>query len=168
MVAPTAPAAPGATPAAPAAPGAAPAPAPAPGAPAQMSMSQMFQSQPAVQGGVLDETTAISVPEGPKPVDPIEEELKAPLKAAAPAPGSIGSAVSGPADPNAPQDTAPFDPNNPMTANAAPQVKKDSFLNKMMAKTKMSKTTLILLAVVAGVIVLGLIGILIMVATGIL
>ena len=168
VVAPTAPAAPGAAPAAPAP--VAPAPA-APGAPAPMSMNQMFQSQPANQGGVLDETTAISVPEGPKPVDPVEEELKAPLKAAAPAPGSIGSAVSGPADANAPtgvpfNDPAQAGAENPMTANAAPQAKKNSILDKLMAKTKMSKKSLILLAVVAGLIIVLLIGVLVMVATG--
>ena len=171
VVAPTAPAAPEApeAPAAPIAPtpAAAPAPAPvAPGAPAQMSMNQMFQPQPGNQAGVLDETTAISVPEGPKPVDPVEEELKAPLKAAAPAPGSIGSAVSGPQDPNAPAPVAPAD--NTMTANAAPAVQKNSLMNKLMAKTKMSKNTLILLASVAGLIVVLLIGVLVMVATGVL
>lgn len=165
VVAPTAPAAPGAAPVPPA--------APAPGAPATMSMNQMFQPQPGAQAGVIDETTAISVPEGPKPVDPVEEELKAPLKAAAPAPGSIGSAVSGPADANTPANVAFNDPaaqggENPMTANAAPQVKKNSLLNKLMAKTKMSKNTLILLAVVAGLIVVLLIGVLVMVATGVL
>lgn len=168
VVAPTAPVASGAAPVA-SAP-VAPAPA-APGAPAPMSMNQMFQSQPVNQSGVLDETTAISVPEGPKPVDPVEEELKAPLKAAAPAPGSIGSAVSGPADAAAPTNVAFNDPaqaggENPMTANAAPQAKKNSILSKLMAKTKMSKNTLILLAVVAGLIVVLLIAVLVMVATG--
>lgn len=158
VVAPTTPAAPGAAPVPPA--------PTAPGAPATMSMNQMFQSQPAAASGVFDETTAISVPEGPKPVDPVEEELKAPLKAAAPAPGSIGSAVSGPADANASQNNTPVDPNNPMTANVAPQVKKGSIFNKLMAKTKMNKTTLILLAAVAGLIVIGLIVVLVMVATG--
>ena len=168
VVAPTAPAAPEApAPVAPAPTPVAPAPAPAvPGAPAQMSMNQMFQPQPGNQPGVLDETTAISVPEGPKPVDPVEEELKAPLKAAAPAPGSIGSAVSGPQDPNAPAPAVPAGTENPMTANAAPEVKKNSLMNKLMAKTKMSKQTLILLACVAGLIVALLIGVLVMVATG--
>lgn len=168
VVAPTAPAAPGVAPVAPA-PEAPAAPAPAasaPGAPAQMSMNQMFQPQPANQGGVLDETTAISVPEGPKPVDPVEEELKAPLKAAAPAPGSIGSAVSGPQDPNAPAPEIPAGAENPMTTNAAPEVKKNSLMNKLMAKTKMSKSTLILLAAVCAVVVILLVVVLIMVATG--
>lgn len=153
--------APGAAPAAPAMPG------------ATMSMNQMFQPQSAANAGVIDETTAISVPEGPKPVDPVEEELKAPLKAAGPVPGSIGSAVSMPQEGGAaPQNVAFNDPAqpgaNPMTANAAPQVKKNSFLDKLMAKTKMSKNTLILLAIVAGLIVVLLVAVLVMVATGVL
>ena len=161
VVAPTAPAAP-------VAPG-----APAPAAPATptMSMNQMFQQQPANQTGVLDETTAISVPEGPKPVDPVEEELKAPLKAAEPVPGSIGSAVSVPSENGVAPNSVPFnDPakmaDNPMTANAAPQTKKNSFLDKLTVKTKMNKNTLILLAVVAAIVVVLLIGVLVMVATG--
>lgn len=163
------------TPAAPTAP-VTPAPAtpaaPALGAPAQMSMSQMFQPQPAAnQGGVFDETTAISVPEGPKPVDPVEEELKAPLKAAGPVPGSIGSAVSMPPQEGstsnlALENVATQGGENPMTANAAPAVKKNSFLDKIMTKTKMSKTTLILLAAVCGVITILLIVVLVMLASG--
>lgn len=152
------------------APGAQPNAAPAGGT---MSMNQMFQSQPGSQaGGILDNTTPIAVPEGPKAPDPIEEELKAPLKAAAPAPGSIGSAVSGPADANSPQSVAFNDPammaNNPMAANTANNGKKGSFLSKIMAKTKMNKRTLILLCVVAGVIIIALIIVLVMVLNGML
>lgn len=159
------------------APGANPAATPAAGAAAgSMSMNQMFQTQPAAPG-VLDETTAIAVPEGPKPPDPVEEELKAPLKAAGPVPGSIGSAVSmPPADgqpqPGQPQNVAFNDPaqagQNPMTAGApgTPAAKKPGILDKLMAKTKMNKNTLILLAVVAGLVVVVLVAVLIMVATG--
>lgn len=169
VVAPTAPAAPGAAPVAPApaapAPGAAPA---APGTPATMSMNQMFQPQANANANVFDETTAISVPEGPKAPDPVEEELKAPLKAAGPVPGSIGSAVSMPSDGanNSNVDNPVQGGENPMTANAAPQAKKNSIFDKLMAKTKMSKNTLIILAAVAGVVTIGLIVVLIMVATG--
>lgn len=136
-----------------------------------MSMSQMFQPQsPAAQVGVFDETTAISAPEGPKAPDPVEEELKAPLKAAAPVPGSIGSAVSMPSEPGSPQNVAFNDPanggNNLMTANTAPAAKKNSFLDKLMAKTKMDKRTLILLMVVAATIVVLLVVVLIMLVTG--
>ena len=148
----------------PAAPGAAPA-APAP----TMSMNQMFQPQPqAAPADVFDETTAISRPEGPKAPDPVEEELKAPLKAAGPVPGSIGSAVSMPAENGAPAADVPTNPDgtNPMTANAAPSTKSNSFLDKLMVKTKMSKKTLIISCAVAGVIVVLLIIILMMLATG--
>jgi len=136
-----------------------------------MSMNQMFQNQPAA--GVFDETTAISVPEGPKPPDPVEEELKAPMKAAQPVPGSIGSAVSMPAAGAGmaqPQNVAFNDPAqggvNPMTANAPTANKKPSFLDKMATKTKTNKKTLIALTVVVGLIVVLLIVVLIMMATG--
>lgn len=155
------------------APGATPAAAPMAGG--TMSMNQMFQTQPGGSAGVIDETTAIAVPEGPKPPDPVEEELKAPLKAAQPVPGSIGSAVSVPPAGGQPQNVAFNDPanaatNNPMAAAQpnAPAAKKPGFLDKMMAKTKMSKNTLILLAVVAGLVVVVLIAVLVMVATGVL
>ena len=137
-----------------------------------MSMNQMFQTQPAAgQANVFSETTAIAVPEGPKAPDPVEEELKAPLKAAAPVPGSIGSAVSGPESTslNPPQSVAFTDPaNNPMAANTniTPTGKKPSILDKIMTKTKMTKSTLMLLSIVAGLIVLVLIVVLVLVATG--
>ncbi|MBQ6410287.1 hypothetical protein IJI18_03525 [Candidatus Saccharibacteria bacterium] len=168
VVAPTAPVAPGApVPPAPAAPASLASTPATPGMAPTMSMNQMFQQQPAGQTGVLDDMTPIAVPEGPKPVDPVEEELKAPLKPAEPVPGSIGSAVSGPQDANAPQNVAFNDPaNNPMTANTAPQAKKNSIFDKLTAKTKMNKKTLIMLAVVAGIVVVLLVVVLVMVATG--
>ena len=43
---------------------------------------------------MVGETDPITVPNPPKAPDPIEEELKAPMQAAAPVPGSIGSAIS--------------------------------------------------------------------------
>jgi len=149
----------------PAAPGAAPAAAPAP----TMSMNQMFAPQPQdPTSAVFDESTAIAKPEGPKAPDPVEEELKAPLKAAAPAPGSIGSAVSVPPEGGAAPAEIPTDANgeNPMTAGAADITKKNSFLDKLMVKTKMSKKALIASCAVAGVIVLLLVIILFMLATG--
>ena len=51
--------------------------------------------QPGGQG--LAATDPIMRPEPAPAPDPVEEELKAPMKAAEPVPGSIGSAVSGPA-----------------------------------------------------------------------
>ena len=151
------------------APGATPA-ATAASASGTMSMNQMFQTQPANQAaGVIDETTAIAVPEGPKPPDPVEEELKAPLKAAEPVPGSIGSAVSvPPADGSQPQTNGVSEQMvangiNPMATDAnSPAGKKQTFFDKLVTKTKMTKSTLILLSVIAGLIVLVLIVILVM------
>ena len=146
----------------------------APAAGGSMSMNQMFQPQTAPAPGVIDDTTPISVPEGPKPPDPVEEELKQPLKAAGPVPGSIGSAVSMPQQGGAqPQNVAFNDPanagQNPMTADpAAPAGKKPNILDKLMSKTKMNKTTLILLCVVAGLVVLVLVATLIMAGNGML
>ena len=138
-----------------------------------MSMNQMFQTQPVAN--VFDETTAIAVPEGPKPPDPVEEELKAPLKAAEPVPGSIGSSVSMPlADGAQPMNNGVNEQmlangTNPMAADAnSPAGKKPNIFDKLTAKTKMSKSTLILLSVVAGLIVLVLVVILILLAAGIL
>lgn len=51
----------------------------------------------ATQSNGFAATDPIMMPEPAKAPDPVEEELKAPMKAAAPVPGSIGSAVSGPA-----------------------------------------------------------------------
>jgi len=146
----------------------------APAAGGSMSMNQMFQPQTAPVPGVIDDTTPISVPEGPKPPDPVEEELKQPLKAAGPVPGSIGSAVSMPQQGGAQSQNVAFnDPavaqQNSMTANpAAPAGKKPNFLDNLMSKTKMNKTTLILLCVVAGLVVLVLVATLIMASNGLL
>ncbi len=140
---------------------------------ATMPMNQMFQPQPATAANVFDETTAIAVPEGPKPPDPVEEELKAPLKAAGPVPGSIGSAVSMPPENGAVAPVSGVNEQmmangiNPMAADAnSPAGKKPGFFDKMTAKTKMSKSTLILLSVVAGLVVVALVVILVLVATG--
>ena len=55
-------------------------------------------SNPIVRPSGLGATDPLLMPEKPQAPDPVEEELKAPMKAAAPVPGSIGSAVSGPSD----------------------------------------------------------------------
>ena len=172
-------------------PGAASNAAPGAAAGGTMSMNQMFQAQPMTKADVFAETTAIAMPEGPKAPDPVEEELKAPLKAAGPVPGSIGSAVSMPAANGAPANGAPASgtsenpmaaasmgqaapaaggaapANNPMAANAAtPAAKKPSIFDKLTAKSKMNKKTLITLCVVAGVVLIALVVVLILVMTG--
>lgn len=104
-------------------------------------------------GGLVGATDPITMPAPPKAPDPVEEELKAPFKAAGPVPGSIGSAVSVPADAavtpepgRAPNSVAFNDPATMMN-NPAPA---------MPAKKKVSKSTLIALAAVLGVAVIGL------------
>ena len=103
----------------------------------------------------------ISVPEGPAAPDPEEVELNSPFKAAGPVPGSIGSAVSGPeVAPGQTPSVAFNDPatsENGMTNTSAPAAK---------PKAKMSKTTLMLLCVIGGMVVIALAAVLIMQLTG--
>ena len=121
--------------------------------------------------GEIPATDPIMTPEPAKAPDPVEEELKAPMKAAGPVPGSIGSAVSGPASESnmdIPAGDNPFDNlpkertqsvsfNDP--AMAAPSPMGD---NVMPAKKPQNKTTLIALIAVAAVIVVVLIVVLVM------
>ncbi len=100
-------------------------------------------------------TDAILRPEPVAPPDPVEEELKAPMRAAAPAPGSIGSAVSGPADEigSATNRTPSVSFNDPATQPDA-----NSVSTPLMSKgaKKSNNKTLIALIVVAALVVLGL------------
>lgn len=103
-------------------------------------------------GGGVSATEPIMMPEPAPAPDPIEEELKAPMRAADPVPGSIGSAVSG--TPN----VAFNDPAmqaNPMTTPMQQNT-------GTPAKKKTSRTTLIALIVVAAIVVVALVIILIM------
>ena len=100
------------------------------------------------------------MPAPPKAPDPVEEELKAPFKAAEPVPGSIGSAISVPegaapvADPGRTPSVAFNDPaaSDQPTNTSAPAP----------AKKKTSKSTLIALVAVAGLIVVVLVVVLVM------
>ncbi|MBR3253681.1 hypothetical protein IKF86_00325 [Candidatus Saccharibacteria bacterium] len=133
------------------------APVVAPGAPVVPTpVNPVFQPN---GGGLVGATTPITMPEQPKAPDPIEEELKAPLKAAAPAPGSIGSAVSGP---EAKTPNVSFD--DPAMANAM----QATAPNAKPAKKKTDKKTLIILCAIIGVIVVALAAVLIMQLTGVL
>lgn len=114
-------------------------------------------------------TDPLTVPEGPKAPDPVEEELKMPLRAADPVPGSIGSAVSMPAGQAAAVDPAMAGAgmqqtpsvafNDPATMQSAPAA------NPAAAKPakKINKTTLILAGVLGVVVIIALIVILIVV-----
>lgn len=131
-----------------------PAPAPITITPGQgvfnPAMSSMFVPG---NGGLVGATDPITMPAPPKAPDPVEEELKAPFKAAGPVPGSIGSAISVPPDaaasmtepgkaPNSVSFNDPAMMNNPIPAT--------------QEKKKVSKGTLIALAAVLGVTVIGL------------
>lgn len=130
---------------------------------------------PVIQPSGVAATDAIMMPDPAPAPDPVEEELKAPMKAAAPAPGSIGSAVSGPADgageqpganaemfnnpkkavPNVAFNDPATQPDDPTTAvaGAAPTA---------MAAKKNNKKTLIILIAVAAVVVVALAIVLVM------
>ena len=130
--------------------------------------------------GMLGAMDPLTMPDKPAEPDPVEEELKAPLKAAAPVPGSIGSAVSVPAEGasagGAPVSGVPVMP-VPTPMATAPQSVSFEDPAKMPAaggvaksggKLKMSKQTLVLLCVVAGIVVLALIIVLVMMLNGML
>lgn len=113
-------------------------------------------------------TDPIMMPEPAKAPDPVEEELKAPMKAAAPVPGSIGSAVSGPAEGEAP--VAPVEnpfsnegqtPNVSFTDPATQPEGDNPMAPGAKPKAKMNKNTLILLIVVAAIVVIALVAVLV-------
>lgn len=161
-VAPTAPVAPVApevpvVPEAPAAPVAPATPDSAPVVnPGQGAINPAMNSMFVQGGGLVGATDPITMPTPPKAPDPVEEELKAPFKAAGPVPGSIGSAISVPAGEDAPAPEPGRAPNNvsfndpAMANNPAPMAA------GAPAKKKVSKNTLIALAAVLGVAVIGL------------
>lgn len=132
--------------------------APASGAPAPVG------NPAGTQADGLAATDPIMMPEPAPAPDPVEEELKAPMKAAEPAPGSIGSAVSGPMPVAGEGGEAPaanpFANNDKQTPNVAfndPATQPDAAANPMApAKKKTSKTTLIALIIVAVMIVIAL------------
>lgn len=112
-------------------------------------------------------TDPIMMPEQPKAPDPIEEELKAPMKAAAPAPGSIGSAVSGPessvavgqgADSEPSPISAPVGttPNVAFTDPATQPEQTQTNVQSDIGKKQTNKTTLIALIVIVILLVIGL------------
>lgn len=138
---------------------------------------------PSPMGGSLNGlpmTEPIMRPDLPPAPDPVKQELEAPMKAAAPVPGSIGSAVSVPegGEAPAPGADAQFGPSaggstpsvsfdDPATKNApqqpgAPATKEKKKMSFNLDFKKMNKGTLIALIVVAVMIVIGLAAVLIM------
>lgn len=106
-------------------------------------------------------TDPIMTAEPPKAPDPIEEELKAPMKAMDPVPGSIGSAISGPSGDafGAPDRTPSVSFNDPATMQ--PTTVAPAGGNKLVDKFKNRKTLFILIGI-TGVIVVALLIILIL------
>ncbi|MBQ9017844.1 hypothetical protein IJ118_02160 [Candidatus Saccharibacteria bacterium] len=110
-------------------------------------------------------TDPLTIPEGPKAPDPVEEELKMPLKAAEPVPGSIGSAVSVSKDGQVlsagvggvAKQTPSVAFNDPATQN----MMQNNLNASKPAKKKSSKSTLILVGVLGAVIIIALVVILI-------
>ena len=124
----------------------------------------------ATDNPMLGATDPIMMPNPPKAPDPVEEELKAPMKAADPVPGSIGSAISMPSEqPVAPEAAVAGQPqmgqvpsvafNDPAAAQgqtmqqnapAAAAKSKNPFKN-------LDKKSLIMLCAIAGIVVVALI-----------
>ena len=105
-------------------------------------------------------TDPIMMPEPAQGPDPIEEELRAPMQAADPVPGSIGSAVSGAPSSNTPN--VAFNDPTMQTDMTAPTQQPTT----APTKKKTSRATLILLIVIASIIVVALAVILVMQLTG--
>ena len=130
----------------------------------------------ATEGIRVGATDPITMPTPPKAPDPIEEELKAPMMAAAPVPGSIGSAISVPAGSVPVAGNAVFpemaagSPNNvafndPAQASV-PTSGQPAGAAPAKAKKQMDKKTLIALCIVAGIVVIVLVIILAMTLAG--
>ena len=158
-VEPTAPATP-VTPPEPAQPSATPNPIMVNPGQANNAVNPAMNSMFVQNSGLVGATDPITVPAPPKSLDPVEEELKAPFKATGPVPGSIGSAISVPAD-AAPVPEPGRAPNN-VSFNDPTAAENPSPASAKPAKKKTSKSTLILLAIIAGLVVIGLAGYLIM------
>ncbi len=114
--------------------------------------------------GLVNEMDPIAMPEPAPAPDPIEEELKAPFKAADPVPGSIGSAVSVPANGGATQSPQNVAFNDPAGMASNNQPKKKGF--SLSLGGKQNKNSLIIIGVVGGIVVIILVVVLIMMLGG--
>ncbi len=133
-----------------------------------------------VQTEGLLATDPIMKPEPAPGPDPVQQELEAPMKAAAPVPGSIGSSISGdgsqtaaPAgkkqafnNPFKKKETPSVAFNDPAMQNNDPNAQGAAPAGNMPIKPKNNKTTLIVLIAVAAIVIIVLIVILIATATG--
>lgn len=124
--------------------------------------------QPSGANPMLGATDPITMPNPPKAPDPIEEELKAPMKAAGPVPGSIGSAISMPSEqPAAPEAVAQMGQvpnvafNDPAAAQGQPAQAAPVKAAKKNPFGKLDKKSLIMLCAIAGIVVIALVVVLI-------
>lgn len=124
--------------------------------------------QPGGNVGGFSATDPIMQPEAPTPPDPVEEELKAPMKAADPVPGSIGSAVSVPDEGEAAPEMPAENPFATPSQNPTPSVSFSDPTTEQAAASmqsttgkKNNKMTLIILIVIAAMVVVALAAVLI-------
>lgn len=129
-----------------------------------------FSTTSGISDVMVGATDPITMPNPPKAPDPVEEELKAPMTAAAPVPGSIGSAISMPAEKTGDGDVPPVG----LDMNATPQQTPSVAFNDPASaggkaanpaapqKKKINKKTLIMLCGVAGIAVVALVIVLVM------
>lgn len=124
--------------------------------------------EPAITPGItpsaFSATEPVTAPTQPKPADPVEEELKAPLKAAEPVPGSIGSAISVPAADGA---SVGVNHQTPSVAFNDPAMQQNLMapVNQTRSQKKMSNTTMVLLVVLGVAIIAVLVVVLIKLLT---
>lgn len=142
-----------------------------------MSPGQMFQAGGVAApmgalGGVpgdlsssnsplLGATDPLTMPAPPKAPDPVEVELNAPFKAAGPVPGSIGSAISMPGDPNQQVPNVAFNDPAMMAPNSSMMPKKKSWSARlgMDGGKKMDKKTMIIIGAIAAVVVVAIVAV---------
>lgn len=125
-------------------------------------------SQGGLGGNLTDSRQAVSsdsifVSSNTSTSGPAEGELDAPIKAAAPVPGSIGSAISGPAAGQTPEmidGTARV--NNVSFNDPAVSTEDSQGANKEASPKKKNRTTLIALIIVAAMVVIALAAVLIL------
>lgn len=133
-----------------------------------MPQPQGVTVPPVANPGFVNATDPITMPAPPKAPDPVEEELKAPLKAAEPVPGSIGSAISVPAA-GASQNLGAneFPTGSTKTQNVSfTDPAASAEVKPVKTKKKTSKSTLIALTIVAIMVVIALTAVLLLQLNG--
>ena len=142
-----------------------PAPMPEPVAPAPvptMPMENVFEAAPADQNAFtapmnpigFGATEPLTEPEPVAAPDPVEEALRAPIKAADPVPGSIGSAVSMPAESGA---SVPPTPMNNVAFNSNPSTSFSSGSQDMNMAPQKKDNKIVLIALIAVAVIIAII-----------